>query len=145
VKGQELSETFHKALQASEKVPEAGKKMVDIQGALSRYNLKNGHYPATLTELVPDYLPDPSELHTSLDTNPDPKHISFVYTKPGVGAKPSTVILSLTWSLTINGTENGTSTLTQELTDSLNGRVNELQFQDGKLLSSQEAPIPSGQ
>jgi hypothetical protein len=78
-------------------VPDCAQKMSEIQAALVRYQLKNGRYPQTLNQLNPDYLPSNSVLHTPLDTNHDPSHVSFTYYQPAPNAPPSTKVLCLQW------------------------------------------------
>lgn len=74
-----------------------------IQQAVVKYHQQHGKYPDTLTDLVADGLVDGKILHSALDTNPDPGHISWTYTKPAEGAPGSTPILKLHYHIVIPG------------------------------------------
>jgi hypothetical protein len=139
--GKQLVREFGNVIAMSSKIPEAQKKITDIRGALIRYDLKNSVYPISLKSLQPDYLPDKSELHCALDSNPDPNHISFVYTQPSPGASSSTKILSLSWSMTMDS-DHQQMIMQEVLTDTLGGRLIQSQYQDGKLIMRQSYASP---
>lgn len=130
-RGKTFVHEFGKVIKSASLIPDSSKRMVDIRGALVRYQLKKGVYPQALTDLVPDFLPDKSELHSPLDPVTDPTHQSFVYTRPAPNAPGSAKILVLTWSFNIDVGDK--MTLTKEvLTETLDGHMEQTQYQDGK-------------
>lgn len=72
---------------------------IKIQQAVVQYHQKHGHYPRALTDLVADGLVDGKVLHSDLDPNPSPGHVSWRYTRPAEGAAGNTEILRLHFRL----------------------------------------------
>lgn len=66
--------------------------MVEIKGALQRYNAVNGDYPDNLGQLKPKFLQDPSILNRP-PLKRNHSEYSYIYRKPGPDAKGSFVIL----------------------------------------------------
>lgn len=77
---------------------EDGQQIFD---ALSHYHASEGTYPDSLLQLVPQSLPDKSVLHSPLDTDSDPNHVSWVYIKPAPNAPSDAVVLQLAYSIPI--------------------------------------------
>ena len=75
--------------------------MLQIQQAVDRYHTHTGTYPDALTDLVPTYLPDRSVLHCSMDTNPDPSHVTYEYSKPTETTPGTAPLLTLHWNMSI--------------------------------------------
>jgi hypothetical protein len=91
-----------------------------IQQAIVRYHQQTGKYPANLNALYPNYLTDGKILHSPLDSNPNPGHISWTYIKPAEGADPKSPLLRLPYeiNMTIGGS---TSSQKQEIVINLDG------------------------
>jgi len=85
-------------------------KLTEVHEAITRYRAKNGKYPPTIAALSPDYLPDPTTCHCSLDSNPAPTHPTFEYTPPTPASKPADKVLLFTWTQKI-GIQNQTETV----------------------------------
>jgi hypothetical protein len=81
----------------------AGQDGKRIQEAIVYYQQTNGRYPSSLNALVPRYLPDSTVLHSSLDPNTSPSHITWQYIRPTSGAMPNTPILVLPYNMTFMG------------------------------------------
>ncbi len=66
-------------------------KLTEIDVALTRYEQKhNGKYPAKLSELVPDYLPDSSAL--TYQASPSTPKQTVVYSPPSKGQTGQVVV-----------------------------------------------------
>jgi hypothetical protein len=76
---------------------------MDIQKAVVAYHDKKGKYPSALTDLVPDYIPERSTLHSALDPDSDPGHVTWKYTKPPAGASGKTPLLELDYEIKMKG------------------------------------------
>lgn len=74
---------------------------VQIQKAVVAYHDKHGHYPDTLMDLVSDGQIDGKILHSDMDPNPNPGHVSWQYTKPAEGAPGNTPILKFHFRLNV--------------------------------------------
>ena len=98
-----------------------------------RYELKRHQYPATLDELYPTYLANKAELHSKLDTNTDPTHDSFTYTRPLPNSPSSVVIMSIKWSYTVTD-GNRVQRTDNVLSETLGGTSVLTQYTDGKLI-----------
>jgi hypothetical protein len=132
--GKQIITSFKTVIKVSAKVPDCEQRMVTIRQALIRYDLKNARYPESLTDLVPDYLPDASTLHCALDTNPDPSHVSFSYSRPGPGAVSSSPIMTITFSFSLGSGRS--KIITKEVMwITLGGELKQQQYQNGKLIS----------
>ena len=91
-----------------------------LRQAILKYHQQHGHYPNTLIDVVSDGLVDGKILHTPLDTNPNPGHISWTYFKPAENAPNSTPILSEHYQLTLGGA-GSSSTQGSDITITLGG------------------------
>jgi hypothetical protein len=133
--GRQLVSGFKSAFQGGREALACETKMTDVYAAITRYRSKNGKYPAKLSVLTPDYLPDSTVCHCSLDSNPSPTHPTFTYSPPTSSSKPLDKVLSFTWTEKITilqQTESvqtvyfydvaGTAMIQQTTTDS-NGRI----------------------
>ncbi|MGO8669964.1 MAG: hypothetical protein ACLQVD_01125 [Capsulimonadaceae bacterium] len=99
--------------------------------AIAQYKAANGTYPPNLQALVPQYLPDKSVLHSSLDPNPDPSHISWTYTPPAAGAAATTPMLSLPYHITVSA-GGKTQTVPGQILFDANGQpIRQTTFQNG--------------
>jgi hypothetical protein len=127
----QVSAEINKALASAQLVPSTELEMDDIRGAVLRFHIKTGKYPASLNELSPDYLANKSELHSKLDTVSDTNHISFVYTRPAVTSLPSAVILSMSWQLSMD-IQNKPQVTKFVLTETLGGQQEVTQYMNGK-------------
>ena len=94
--GKELKKQLTSTMQGVKEQVVCVQNFEEVHAALKRYVDKNGKYPKSLTELVPDYLTDSNKCHCELDPNPDPKHVTFVYTPPTPTSKPDDRVLSFT-------------------------------------------------
>lgn len=83
------------------KAMQSAKEGQTIQKAVVQYHTQHGKYPDDLMTLVSDGLLDGRNLHSGLDSDPNPGHISWVYTKPAGGAPGKTPILSMHYKITI--------------------------------------------
>ena len=97
--GKKFGTAMRSAMGSAQKVPECVEKMNKIREALLRYHIRNGTYPKNLAALSPDFLPDTALLHCGLDTDPDPKHTTFVYSQPKDDAPSNTSLLAFSWKL----------------------------------------------
>jgi hypothetical protein len=95
--GKDISNAFKSAMHGAREAVTCDRQMQDVHAALERYTAKNGKYPAKIDDLVPDYLPDGNSCHCGIDDNPDPKHVTFDYTPPKPGGKPTDPVLGFTW------------------------------------------------
>ncbi len=99
--GRKLMGTFSSAVHSGQNMGACMQKMKAVRDAVVRYHDHTGKYPANLNALLPDYLASPATLHCDLDSVTDPKHVTFVYTKPKEGAPGSTPLLSFHWKYEI--------------------------------------------
>ncbi len=76
---------------------------ITIQKAVVKYHADHGKYPTNLTQLVADGDIDGKILHSSLDPNPDPGHISWTYHQPTETSAPNTPLLTMHVELNIPG------------------------------------------
>lgn len=76
---------------------------VKIQRAIVQYHTTHGRYPDTLTDLVADGDIDGKILHSPLDPNSDPGHISWTYHRPTATSAPNAPLLTMHYTLTIPG------------------------------------------
>jgi hypothetical protein len=97
--GKKFTSGFGSAVREGTVAGMCRKNMQTIQGAIVRYHDHTGHYPSQLTDLLPDYLTDRAILHCSLDTNPDPDHVSYVYSKPTASTASNAPLLTLHWQM----------------------------------------------
>lgn len=72
-----------------------------IQQAVVQYHQKHGRYPDALSALVSDGLIDGRVLHSDMDPDPSPGHVSWRYTKPAEGAPGSTPLLKFHFRLNV--------------------------------------------
>ena len=72
-----------------------------IRKAVVDYHAKHGRYPNALTDLVSDGLIESTLLHSDMDTDPNPRHVSWRYTKPAEGAPGSTPILKFHFRINV--------------------------------------------
>jgi hypothetical protein len=94
---------------------------IKIQQGVVQYHTKNGKYPATLTDLVSDGEIDGKILHSDLDTDPNPGHISWTYTKPAEGSPGSTPILKYHYHLNLPGANSARQVPATDITINLDG------------------------
>ena len=73
---------------------------IKIQQAVVQYHTDNNAYPSTLAALTPKYL-DAAKLHSDVDSNPSPTHVSWTYFKPKEGESPKTPLLALPYTMTV--------------------------------------------
>jgi type II secretory pathway pseudopilin PulG len=128
----------------------AEKDLVAIRSAILSYDSANGQYPNTLTELVPKYLPDASELHSALDANPSPTHVSFTYAKPTSNATSTSPLVDIAFVPDLGVTAPNTptpqmSTSQWFLSITVGGQLVQATYVNGKLNSRQNIPTPPGQ
>lgn len=105
-------------------VMETGAAMQDglqIQRAVVRYKQAHGAYPKALTDLVADGLLDGKRLHSALDPDPNPGHISWTYARPGSHAVGATPLLTLHYPLTLTMGKRGPQTQNAAITIRLDG------------------------
>jgi hypothetical protein len=67
-------------------------QLMEIHQALQSYKAKNGNYPASLQELVPNYLKDSRKLHCPGDQVSRP--VSYGYRKPAANDPATTIVCS---------------------------------------------------
>jgi hypothetical protein len=91
-----------------------------IQQAIVLYHQRTGKYPSNLNALYPDYLPDGKVLHSPLDDNPNPGHVSWTYIKPTEGEDPKSPLLRLPYEIRMN-VGGSTSSQKQEIVINLDG------------------------
>ena len=121
--GKKLFTNVKQAMNGAAQFGECAKKMQLVQAAVVRYHDHTGSYPSSLLALQPDYLTDPAALHCDMDANPDPKHVSFKYTRPAEGAPDTTPLLSVHWIYTLNTGEQSATTTDIDLVMLLNGHT----------------------
>lgn len=85
------------------KAVQSAKEGQTIQKAVVAYHTQHGKYPDDLMTLVSGGLLDGKNLHSDLDTDPNPGHVSWKYIKPAEGAPGKTPILKLQYKITIPG------------------------------------------
>lgn len=86
--------TFGSVMASAGQMEQTQQKAIAVQTALAKYKSDTGHYPPTLSALIPQYLPGPDSLHTPSDPNTDPSHVSFEYKQPADNAPGSSPLLS---------------------------------------------------
>jgi type II secretory pathway pseudopilin PulG len=123
-------------MQSANQMVGTAQKAQMVRTALAKYKSDTGHYPASLTDLVPQYLPNADALHTPADPNPDPTHVSFDYTQPSGTAPGSTPLLSYHSYMSMN-VAGMTQKIDTKTTFTIDGQMNEDQTQtvttpDGK-------------
>lgn len=96
---------------------------IKIQQAVVAYHRAKGKYPPNLQALVPDYLTDGKLLHSDLDSNSNPGHVSWTYVKPAANAPGSTPLLRLPYQLPIPGQSGPDATQPGEVVITLDGNV----------------------
>jgi len=126
--GKGFSSSFGGIMQNAAKMADGMAKLQAINTATKQYYQDNQTYPASLPQLVPKYLPSVTSLHSTVDPNQSPTHVSFKYTRPANNAPPSTIYLSFTDSYTMT---MGPSTqhISQTIQMSLDGKTNTSQTQ----------------
>lgn len=77
-----------------------------IRKAVVDYHQKHGQYPNQLTDLVSDGLIKGGVLHSAMDTDPNPNHVSWRYSKPAEGAPGRTPVLRFHYRLNIPTSKN---------------------------------------
>ncbi len=77
-----------------------------IRKAVVDYHEKHGRYPNALPDLISDGLIDAKVLHSDLDTDSRPDHVSWRYTKPAEGAPGKTPILRFHFRLNVPTNRN---------------------------------------
>lgn len=85
--GKTLARGFGQAMHTAEEAGLCTQKLLAIHSAIVRYHDHTGSYPASLSSLVPDYLPGQDPLHCSM-TGGDPSKPTFEYIRPGSNARP---------------------------------------------------------
>jgi hypothetical protein len=100
--GQQIVSQMKSIYQALPDAIACEQKLTTVHEAIGRYHAKNGSYPPNLAALTPDYLPDPTECHCSLDSNTSPTHPTLVYTPPKPSSRPSDKVLAFTWTHNIS-------------------------------------------
>ena len=128
--GRKFSTELASDAKSSMEIPKSMYQMSDIRGAVIRYQRKNNRYPVSISELYPIYLARKQELHSALDPNTNPDHVTFAYTEPAVNAPPSTIILKMRWDYVFKdrGEESHTAVV---LTETLGGVMTQTQYVDG--------------
>jgi len=87
--GRKATGGFQKMLSSAIAAPKCGQSLLQIRGALESYRTDHKQkYPATLSALVPDYLPDKSVISVG-DVALQP-----AYTPPKTGSSAETPIVS---------------------------------------------------
>lgn len=92
-----------------------------LQRAVVQYHKMNGKYPASLMALVSDGQIDGKLLHSRLDPDPSPGHISWTYTKPSEGAPGDTPILKLHYHISIPGANSARQSQDNDILINLDG------------------------
>lgn len=69
------------------------KNMIEVHGALDRYEVRYGSYPSDLEKLKPDFLKDVRCLHCPADKSGN-VDINYTYHKPPSNASGETVVLT---------------------------------------------------
>jgi type II secretory pathway pseudopilin PulG len=118
----------------------AEKDLVAIRSAILSYDSANGQYPNTLT----------SELHSALDANPSPTHVSFTYAKPTSNATSTSPLVDIAFVPDLGVTAPNTptpqmSTSQWFLSITVGGQLVQATYVNGKLNSRQNIPTPPGQ
>jgi hypothetical protein len=113
-----LGQTFNQTM----KVTQAGMDGTAIHTAVVDYKNKTGAYPANLEALVPNYI-DGKKLHSDIDPNTSPGHISWKYIRPGAtsNGKSPMLILPYQMSFTMN---NQTKTVPGQIVINIDGTTN---------------------
>jgi hypothetical protein len=103
--GQQAMKGINQAAGTAKYLPDADQKMREVYDAIERYKGHTGHYPTNLQQLEPDYLADPNALHSKIDADPDPSHVTFEYTVPTDSTPKDAAILQYKWvfKMTISG------------------------------------------
>jgi len=70
-------------------------QLIEINGALKRYESRTGNYPESLDKLYPRFLEDRSALHCPSDLSPK-SQISYEYFMPKKGSPGKTLVLRCT-------------------------------------------------
>jgi hypothetical protein len=78
-----------------------------IDDALRHYYAREGSYPKSLADLVPEFVSDPALFHSKLDRDTDPDGVSWNYFPPAPKAGSSYVVLELTEQLQTSDTSSG--------------------------------------
>jgi hypothetical protein len=75
---------------------------IKIQQAVVDYHKKKHKYPITLSDLVPDYLPDRKSLHSDLDeVSKEPEHVSWQYIHPNEKTAGNAPLLKLDYTMSV--------------------------------------------
>ena len=129
--GKKFASTFGSAMHKSATdAPIAIRNMETIREAIMRYHDHTGSYPDNLQQLVPTYLPDSSVLHSALDSNSNPSHVSYTYTKPTSSSTDSSTLLALHWQMSMSfGDQTQTTNFTYVLP--IKGPIRQEQSQMG--------------
>ena len=136
---------FGKAMQYGINVSATEKSMMDIQQGMVKYKAKNGSYPKSLSDLAPDYLAAASDLHSPLDVNTDPTHVSYTYVKPAATAPPTTEFIDIKYTIDIGVQPSSTyNPPTSTLAMTLNGQLIQATDSNGTV-TRQELPTPQAQ
>lgn len=134
-----IAKTFAGVMRQGQEMTASVEQMKVINRAMHVYRAGNGVYPVNLTSLVPAYLPDMSTLHSPLDLNLNPSHLSFQYMRPAANALGSTPCLSVTgtYLLTVGAMTQKISTTCRM---SLDGSLQRTQTQSTVTTSTAGTP-----
>jgi type II secretory pathway pseudopilin PulG len=126
-----FTSTFGKALSYGTGLGASEKQMASIIQALHQYRTDNGNYPKSLSGLVPKYLPVATVLHSPLDTNPDPTHVSYSYVKPFPSAPATTEVINITYSFDFGQAATPGTGVKQVFAATLGGQLITATLQNG--------------
>ena len=140
--GQKITATIQAATTTVTNMQTTDQQMQDIHAALLRYRAKNGHYPKTLNELSPKFLADQSVLHSPLDNNAGPSHISYKSVKPSPKAPPSTEAFCISYTMNLGMATPGGG-LQEFLAETLGGKMIQAEYRNGRLISRHTMPTRS--
>lgn len=104
---------FNGALQIGRDTAFSKSQMTNIGKGLASYRADHGNYPSDLNALVPTYVPTQADMHSPLDADTNPYHITYTYIPPYSNAPGSTPVLVVhgTYSMVI-GQQTQTTVLT---------------------------------
>jgi len=135
-----VTKTFGGAMQGGMQIAAASKNLQVINTAVKSFQRDHGAYPVRLSQLVPNYLPSASVLHTAADPNPNPNHVSYTYVQPTSSTPQNVPYLStsVTYSMTIS-TQTVTQTTVMKM--ALDGFVTQQQSQTQTMGTSNSGSI----
>ena len=96
---------------------------LSLWNAIGRYKSYTGSYPNKLEDLVPKYLENFNSMHSAVDTNRDPNHVSWEYFKPSQNADPSAPILREDYKMQNPATTDPNLAIQQSITITVGGKI----------------------